>query len=40
MAKTQGGGTPLMTSMPKPPIVSIPRLPSVKKGTHVASTSD
>jgi hypothetical protein len=40
MAKTQGSSIPLKTLAPKTPITSTPRPPSVKKGTHVASTSD
>jgi hypothetical protein len=40
VAKTQGSGTLLKSSVPKPPIASSPRPPSVKKGTYVASASN
>jgi hypothetical protein len=39
VAKTQGGSTPLRSSVPKPLTISTPRPPSAKKGTYAPSPS-
>jgi hypothetical protein len=40
VVKTQGGSTPLRSPAPEPLTIGIPRPPSTKKDTYVASTSN